>query len=80
MQAIKSTGLRGSTAGKTCRATSSARLRNTILRHLSFPQHLFQEKNIMKAKLSEDWLSVIIAFALIALALVGLISPAWMKF
>jgi len=34
----------------------------------------------MKAKLSEDWLSVIIAFALIALALVGLISPAWMKF
>ena len=34
----------------------------------------------MKAKINEDWLSVIIAFGLIVLALVGLISPAWMKF
>lgn len=34
----------------------------------------------MKAKLSEDWLSVILAFALMALALIGLISPGWMKF
>jgi hypothetical protein len=34
----------------------------------------------MKAKITEDWLSVIVAFALIILALVGLISPAWMKF
>lgn len=34
----------------------------------------------MKSILSEDWLSVIIAFLLMALALVGLISPAWMKF
>lgn len=34
----------------------------------------------MKSRLSEDWLSVIIAFILILLALVGLISPAWMKF
>lgn len=34
----------------------------------------------MKNKLSEDWLSVIIAFALILLALIGLISPGWMKF
>jgi hypothetical protein len=34
----------------------------------------------MKAKINEDWLSVIIAFVLIALALVGIISPTWMKF
>jgi hypothetical protein len=34
----------------------------------------------MNVKINEDWLSVIIAFALIVLALVGLISPAWMKF
>ncbi len=34
----------------------------------------------MNAKISEDWLSVIIAFGLIVLALVGIISPAWMKF
>jgi hypothetical protein len=34
----------------------------------------------MKAKITEDWLSVIIAFALIVLALVGIISPTWMKF
>ncbi len=34
----------------------------------------------MKAKITEDWLSVIIAFALMVLALVGIISPSWMKF
>jgi hypothetical protein len=31
-------------------------------------------------KINEDWLSVIVAFALIALAMIGLISPAWMIF
>jgi hypothetical protein len=30
--------------------------------------------------ITEDWLAVIIAFGLMILALVGLISPAWMKF
>jgi hypothetical protein len=34
----------------------------------------------MKAKINEDWLSVIIAYALILLALIGVISPTWMKF
>jgi hypothetical protein len=34
----------------------------------------------MKTKINEDWLSVIIAFVLMALALIGLISPTWMKF
>jgi hypothetical protein len=34
----------------------------------------------MKAKITEDWWSVIIAFGLIFLALVGIISPTWMKF
>jgi hypothetical protein len=34
----------------------------------------------MKAKITEDWWSVIIAFGLIILALVGIISPTWMKF
>jgi len=34
----------------------------------------------VKTKINEDWLSVIIAFGLIVLALVGLISPTWMKF
>jgi len=31
-------------------------------------------------KLSEDWLSVIIAFAIMALAMIGLINPAWVAF
>ncbi len=31
-------------------------------------------------KISEDWLAVIVAFALLILALVGVISPTWMKF
>ncbi len=31
-------------------------------------------------KISEDWLSVIIAFAIIALALIGVITPAITKF
>jgi hypothetical protein len=34
----------------------------------------------MNIKINEDWLSVILAFLLIALALVSVISPAWMKF
>ncbi len=33
-----------------------------------------------KISLNEDWLAVIIAFVLLLLALVGAISPAWMKF
>lgn len=34
----------------------------------------------MKIKLNEDWQATILAFVLIALALVSLISPGWMKF
>jgi hypothetical protein len=33
-----------------------------------------------KGKLNEDWLATILAFVLMALALIGLISPGWMKF
>jgi len=31
-------------------------------------------------KINEDWLAVIIAFALLILAIAGVITPAWMKF
>lgn len=31
-------------------------------------------------KISEDWLSVILAFALMILAMIGIISPSWMTF
>lgn len=31
-------------------------------------------------KINEDWLSVIVAFVLMALAIVGVITPAWMSF
>lgn len=31
-------------------------------------------------KITEDWLSVIIAFALMVLAVVNVVSPSWMKF
>jgi len=31
-------------------------------------------------KITEDWLSVIIAFGLMILAMVGLINPDWVKF
>lgn len=34
----------------------------------------------MKVKINEDWLATFIAFLLIVLALIGLISPAWMQF
>jgi len=34
----------------------------------------------MKDLLNEDWLSVIIAFTLIILALLGMVGPNWMKF
>jgi hypothetical protein len=34
----------------------------------------------MKTEISEDWLSVIIAFVLMLLALAGVLSPAWLKF
>lgn len=34
----------------------------------------------MKVKINEDWLAVIIAYGLIILALVGVISAEWMKF
>jgi len=34
----------------------------------------------MKKRLSEDWLAVVIALGLMALALLGWIGPAWMKF
>jgi hypothetical protein len=31
-------------------------------------------------KLNEDWLAVVIAFLLIVLALIGVVSPSWMAF
>ncbi len=31
-------------------------------------------------KINEDWLAVIIAFGLLLLAIVGVVTPAWMKF
>ena len=31
-------------------------------------------------KINEDWLAVIIAFGLVILALIGVISPSWMQF
>lgn len=31
-------------------------------------------------KITEDWMSVIIAFALMILAMVGLINPDWVAF
>ena len=31
-------------------------------------------------KITEDWLATILAFALMIIAMVGLISPSWMKF
>jgi hypothetical protein len=34
----------------------------------------------MKTDISEDWLSVIIAFIFVLAALAGVISPAWLKF
>ena len=34
----------------------------------------------MKTKINEDWLATIIAFVLLVLAMIGLITPAWMIF
>lgn len=31
-------------------------------------------------KITEDWLSVIVAFALMILAMIGVIGPSWMQF
>jgi hypothetical protein len=42
--------------------------------------NLYLERKNMNIKINEDWLAVILAFLLIVLALVSVISPAWMKF
>jgi len=34
----------------------------------------------MNFKINEDWLATIIAFVLMALAMISLITPTWMKF
>ena len=34
----------------------------------------------MNVKINEDWLATIIDFVLLILAMVNIISPAWMKF
>ncbi len=34
----------------------------------------------MNVKINEDWLATIIAFVLLILAMIGIISPAWMVF
>jgi hypothetical protein len=34
----------------------------------------------MKAKINEDWLATFIAFALLILAMINVINPAWVKF
>jgi hypothetical protein len=34
----------------------------------------------MKIKINEDWLATILAFVLLFLAVVNIISPEWMKF
>ena len=34
----------------------------------------------MKVKINEDWLATIIAFVLLFLAVLNVISPEWMKF
>jgi hypothetical protein len=31
-------------------------------------------------KLNEDWLAVVIAFLLIGLAVIGVVSPSWLAF
>lgn len=31
-------------------------------------------------KINEDWLATFLAFAFLILAMVGIISPTWMKF
>lgn len=34
----------------------------------------------MKVKINEDWLATILAFVLLFLAMINVISPDWMKF
>ncbi len=34
----------------------------------------------MNVKINEDWLATIIAFVLLVLAMINIISPEWMKF
>lgn len=34
----------------------------------------------MKVKINEDWLAVILGFALLILAVANVISPSWMQF
>ena len=42
------------------------------------PTHTYTGETAMK--INEDWLSVVIAFVLLVLALVGVIGGAWMIF
>jgi len=34
----------------------------------------------MKVKINEDWLATILGFVLLILALINVVTPAWMKF
>jgi len=45
-----------------------------------FPSSPLSGENVMNVKINEDWLATIIAFVLLILAMIGVISPAWMVF
>jgi hypothetical protein len=53
---------------------------NVIRRHHFVPIGPREIGKERKMKITEDWLSVILAFALMFLAVINLINPNWVKF
>jgi hypothetical protein len=48
--------------------------------HFESCQIRILRRETMKVKINEDWLATFIAFALLILAMVNVINPAWVKF
>jgi hypothetical protein len=51
-----------------------------VLVHFVSYQMQILRRETMKVKINEDWLATILAFVLLFLAMINVISPDWMKF
>jgi len=75
---VKQTSYPPATGIKECFCRKIPNVRSVLKKPL---QNFFQTvQGVQVMKISEDWLSVIIAFAIIVLALIGVITPAMTKF
>ena len=53
--------------------------RFVLVHSISYQMQILRRET-MKVKINEDWLATILAFVLLFLAMINVISPDWMKF